>query len=107
VILRTWKARAKQRNVDSYVRHFRELVVPALTKLPGFLGASVVQRPIGDAAEQDIEIVVMSRWESFDAIHAFAGHDVGVAVVEPAAAAVLESYDRHVDHYTTIFNVEP
>ncbi|HEY4216700.1 MAG TPA: antibiotic biosynthesis monooxygenase [Gemmatimonadaceae bacterium] len=101
MILRTWKARAKQRNVESYVRHFRELVVPTLTKLPGFLGVSVAQRTL----DEDIEIVVTSRWESIEAIHGFAGRDIGVAVVEPAAAAVLESYDRHVDHFATIYEV--
>jgi heme-degrading monooxygenase HmoA len=107
VILRIWKARAKSRNVDAYVRHFRELVVPSLTKLPGFLGATVAQRSMSEGAEADVEIVVVSRWESLDAIRAFAGSDIGVAVVEPAAAAALESYDRHVEHLTTIYDVEP
>jgi heme-degrading monooxygenase HmoA len=107
VILRTWKARAKPRNVDAYVRHFRELVVPELTKLPGFLGASVAQRQLGEGVGADVEITVISRWESIEAIHGFAGSDIGVAVVEPAAAAVLESYDRQVEHLTTIYDVQP
>jgi hypothetical protein len=37
-----------------------------------------------------------------DAIRAFAGDDVGKAVVEPGAVAALVDFDDHVRHYETI-----
>jgi heme-degrading monooxygenase HmoA len=102
VIVRTWNAHAKPENVDAYIRHFDELLKPALCGLAGFIGSSILQRST-DAG--DVHIVVMTRWQSLEAIRAFAGDDLAVAVVEPAAAAVLESYDRHVEHFTIAYEL--
>ena len=44
------------------------------------------------------ELVVVTRWTSVDAIRAFAGDEIDVAVVEPAARAVLADFDRRVRH---------
>ena len=38
------------------------------------------------------------RWESLDAIRAFAGEDIDLAVVEPEARAVLSRFDSRVRH---------
>jgi hypothetical protein len=46
-----------------------------------------------------VEFLVLTRWASMDAIRAFAGDDVGRAVVEPDAIAALVSFDRTVRHY--------
>jgi heme-degrading monooxygenase HmoA len=49
-----------------------------------------------------VEIRVLTLWASLDAIRAFAGADLTTAVVEPAAEAVLTSYDITVDLYEVI-----
>ena len=103
MIVRTWKARARAENVDAYIRHFDELLKPALSKLAGFVAASILQSAADDTG--DVQIVVMTRWQSLEAIRAFAGADLAVAVIEPAAAAVLESYDRHVEHFTVAYEI--
>lgn len=66
-----------------------------LEKLDGFAGASL-ERVQG--ADGRTEIVVVTRWESMDAIRAFAGDDVDAARVEPEARAVLESFEERVTH---------
>ena len=103
MIVRTWSARARAENVAAYIQHFDELLKPALTKLEGFVSASILLRKNED--DDDVRIVVMTRWESLDAVRAFAGDTLDVAVVEPAAAAVLESYDRHVEHFTVPYEL--
>ena len=68
---------------------------PQLDALDGFLGASVECVPGDDGRT---EIVVVTRWDSMDAIRAFARDDVDAAQVEPEARAVLEAFDERVAH---------
>jgi heme-degrading monooxygenase HmoA len=100
LIVRTWGARTTTDNVAAYVRHFRCSLAPELETLPGFSGAEILQRAAG--TESEVEIVVVTRWTSMDAVRGFAGDDVDAAVVEPAAVAVLTSYDRRVKHYAVV-----
>ena len=67
---------------------------PQLERTEGFLGATI-ERVGGD---RGIEIVVVTRWASVDAIHAFAGEDIGLAVVEAEARAILSRFDTRVRH---------
>ena len=46
-----------------------------------------------------IEVVVITFWESVDAIRGFAGADLERAVVADEAAALLTQFDRRVRHY--------
>jgi hypothetical protein len=41
-------------------------------------------------------------WRSLDAIHGFAGSDIGRAVIDPEARRVLVSCDESVAHYTVV-----
>lgn len=70
------------------------MVRPHLESTRGFLGAAVERVK----ADGGIEIVVVTRWESMDAIKAFAGEDIDLAVVEPEARAVLSRFDDRVRH---------
>lgn len=83
MIIREWRGRASEPKADAYPKHFREAVVPELRKLPGFLGAHLSRRRMGDR----IEFLVLTRWQSMGAIRAFAGANVERAVVEPGAIA--------------------
>ena len=96
MIARRWRGWAGgPANADAYVEHFERAVRPRLEASDGFVDATV------ERVEQDggrTEIVVVTRWESLDAIRAFAGDDVEVAVVEPEALAVLADFDDRVRH---------
>ena len=52
-----------------------------------------------------VEFLVLTRWESLDAIRAFAGDDIGRAVVEPGAVSALVEYDPRVQHYDVLETV--
>ncbi|MBV9585178.1 MAG: antibiotic biosynthesis monooxygenase [Alphaproteobacteria bacterium] len=101
MILREWRGRTTPAKAADYPRHFREIVVPELRGIPGFLGATLSRR------EQDgrIEFLVLTQWRSMAAIRAFAGSDPGKAVVEPGAVAALADFDDTVRHYEVIENV--
>jgi heme-degrading monooxygenase HmoA len=70
-------------------------VLPDLRKLPGFLGLELCEAPRGDR----VELLVITRWASIEAIKAFAGGNPDRAVVEPGAKAVLAEHDDFVIHY--------
>ena len=88
-------AYAKPEKTRAYRDHLAGVVLPELRKLPGFLGLDLCEAARGDR----VELLVISRWESIEAIRAFAGADPGRAVVEPGARAVLAEYDDFVTNY--------
>jgi heme-degrading monooxygenase HmoA len=101
MIIREWRGRASSSQADAYPKHFREKVVPELRHVPGFAGAQLGRRQLGDK----IEFLVLTRWRSMDAIRAFAGMDVEKAVVEPGAVAAVIEFDARVRHYDVIEDV--
>jgi heme-degrading monooxygenase HmoA len=100
MIVRVWRAMAKADGAPAYRRHLELSVLPQLRALPGFAGVTLMQ------AEKDgrVELVVTSRWESMEAVRAFAGPAPQKAVVEPAARAVLDEFDDHVSHYEVVLD---
>jgi len=101
MVIREWRGRASPSGAEAYPTHFREKVLPELRSLPGFVGAHLGQRQFGDK----LEFLVLTRWQSMDAVRAFAGADVENAVVEPGAVAALIEYDTSVRHYEVIEDV--
>ena len=101
MIIREWRGRAALANAAAYPAHFRTNVAPELKRLPGFLGADLAQRRLDDA----VEFLVLTRWQSMEAIRGFAGSNFGNAVVEPGAVAALVNFDESVQHYEVIEEV--
>jgi heme-degrading monooxygenase HmoA len=103
MIVRTWRGRTSISNQPVYVEHFERNVIPELQEIKGFLGAELLKRNLSG----EIEVFVLTKWASMDAIRMFAGRDVDRAVVAPEAAAVLVEYDRTVCHYEVTHEVKP
>ncbi len=96
MIARRWRGWAEgPSQADAYVAHFEEAVRPRLEGTDGFLGATLERAP---GPGRRTEIVVVTRWASMDAVRAFAGDQVELAVVEPEARAVLAEADDRVRH---------
>ena len=98
MIIREWRGRASASNAQAYPDHFRKTVLPELRRVPGFLGAYLSRRQLGDA----IEFLVLTQWRSMDAIRGFAGSDASRAIVEPGAVAALLDFDSNVQHYEVV-----
>jgi heme-degrading monooxygenase HmoA len=95
MIIRIWMAQATSEGAARYQEHFASHVLPTLSRLDGYLGASLLGRNHG----QEVELVVISRWRDIQAIRAFTGHDLERAVVAEEASAVLTRWDPRVRHY--------
>jgi len=98
MVIREWRGRASQAKADAYPAHFRNVVLPELRGMPGFLGAYLTRRELNG----NIEFLVLTRWRSIDAIQDFARGDIEEAVVEPDAVAALVEFDATVQHYEVI-----
>lgn len=98
MISRHWRGLAKSRHADEYVEHLRRETLPQLSKLPGFVNASILRR----AVQQGVEFLIVTNWESITAIGQFAGRDTEAAVVPEKVQAMLLEYDRRVRHYEVL-----
>ena len=102
MIARIWKCIASPENVPHYIEHFEQSVFPELTQLAGFQKATILQQNLAD----DVELTVITFWDSMDAVRRFAGDNAKVAVVAPAAEAVLRSFDKSVTHCEVLLDSE-
>ena len=95
MVVRIWRGQATMENAPKYYRHVTGKVFPELKAITGHVGAYLLQRE----TDAGVEFLAVTVWESPDAIRAFAGADAEVAVVEPAAQAVLADFDDFARHY--------
>jgi heme-degrading monooxygenase HmoA len=98
VISRQWRGLARAARAAEYEEHLKTETFPALRRIPGFLGASILRRVL----DQGVEFLVVSHWESLEAIAGFAGSDLEAAVVPPKVQAMMIEYDRRVAHYELV-----
>jgi antibiotic biosynthesis monooxygenase (ABM) superfamily enzyme len=92
-----WSGHTRAEDADAYQRFLVGNLFPSMRTIPGFLGADVLRRPDGD----EVAFVTLTRFESLDAIKAFAGDDHEVPVLEPEALALLSRYERRALHFET------
>ncbi len=102
MIARIWSAQATRQQAPAYAAHFRSHVLPQLMALDGYVGATLLER----AVDHSIEIMVITYWNSMDAVGRFAGDDPERAVVADEAAAVLTGFDERVRHYEVAINTD-
>jgi heme-degrading monooxygenase HmoA len=81
-----------------YLAQVRAVVLPHLRTFSGYKGAHFAKREV----EEGLEILVMTYWESIEAVRAFAGDEETHAYMPPEIAATLTSYDTSSDHYEVL-----
>ncbi len=102
MIARIWTAKATQAQAPVYAGHFESQVLSALREVDGYAGAKLLERATPDG----IEIVVITFWQSLDAIRKFAGAELEKAVVSDEVIPLLLRYDRQVIHYEVVVEDE-
>ena len=100
MIVRSWSGRATSAGAEAYITHSRRKVLPDLQRIAGNRGAMLFRKCVSD----EVEVVVLTFWDSLAPIQEFAGKDANVAVVEPEAKAVLKTFDTHVQHFELILD---
>ena len=98
MIVRAFHATATAEGADTYHQHFTRSVLPDLQRIDGYQGAYLLRRDL----DGHVELQVLTLWDSLEAVRRFAGTSLEHAVVEPAAQAVLASYDPTVTHHTVV-----
>ena len=98
MISRHWKGVAKPEEADHYIHHLRNDTFPKLAKIGGFISASILRRSV----PKGTEFLIVTTWQSMEAIRQFAGESVHIAVVPPEVQAMMVDYDREVAHYEIV-----
>jgi heme-degrading monooxygenase HmoA len=98
---RGWVASAAA--ADLYEEFLRSSFLPAAYSIPGFKGASVLRRTVGD----EIEFTTITRFESVQAIKQFAGEDYEAAHVAPRARELLSRFDARCMHSELVIETTP
>lgn len=101
MISRIWHGWTTLANADAYEALLKREIVPGIQDrgIAGFRGMQVCRRGQGDA----VEFMTIMRFDSMDAVRAFAGDHPEVAVVPPAARALLARFDARSQHYDVQF----
>ena len=98
--VRTWSATATSAGAGDYRRYFADTLLPQLRERQGFAGAYLLRRNLdGDGT---VELTAHTFWKSAAAVHAFAGDDITVSIVEPQAQAMLTSFDQTAAHRSVV-----
>ena len=100
MIVRIWRGLAHRASETEYVEHLRAQTLPQLSRMSGYLGASVLKRN----GLRGTEFLVVTRWESTDAIRQFAGDDVEVAVVPSEVGRMMIEHDARATHYEEVLS---
>ena len=96
MIGRIWHGWATGENADAYQKVLEEELLPAIRSgTQGFLGVNVCRRDDGD----EVEFLIFTLWESFDAIRTLVGEDYEAAHLPDETRALLDRFDERVVHY--------
>jgi hypothetical protein len=100
MITRIWHGWTTLQNAQAYEDLLRTEIFENILgrRIEGFRGIDLLRRTHPD----EVEFVTIMQFDSLSAVQAFAGPDYELAVVPPAARAVLLRFDARSAHYDTI-----
>jgi hypothetical protein len=97
-VARVWRGVARADAASAYVEHLHSATFPKLRGLAGYRRAWSMRREIA----QGVEFLVVTTWDSMEAVERFAGPTPDLAVVPPEARALLVEFDEHARHFELI-----
>lgn len=95
MIARIWKGETRVEDVEAYTRYLEETGVRAYRATEGNRGVQLLVRRGPERAE----FLLLTYWESWDAVRRFAGPDVDVPVYYPEDERYLLTFADRVEHY--------
>ena len=95
MIARLWHGAVPAEKAEDYMRYLERTGLPDYRATPGNRGVSVLRRSEAGVAH----FLLVSLWESWDAIRAFAGDDPDRARYYPEDAEFLLELEPTVTHY--------
>ena len=95
MIARIWRGATRRADGDAYAEYMNATGVPGYRDTPGNRAAVMLRRDVDDRCE----FVMLSLWDSMEAITSFAGDDPEVAVFYPEDDRYLIERELTVSHY--------
>jgi heme-degrading monooxygenase HmoA len=99
MVVRTWRGATKAEDAEAYLQYLHETGFRSFRDTPGNVGALGLRQIVDGKAV----FLVMSFWESEDAIRRFAGDDIERAVFYPEDHAFLIERDDRVTHFEVVY----
>jgi heme-degrading monooxygenase HmoA len=97
MITRIWHGRTTAAKSDEYLNLMRTVAIPDYRSIPGNKGAYALRRIEGDTAH----FLMLTFWESEDAVRVFAGDDISVAKYYDFDKGFLLELESTSTHYET------
>ncbi len=98
MIARIWRGATRAEDADAYAAYMGATGGEALASTPGNRGVYMLRRVEADRAEW----IMLSLWESEEAVRGFAGDDISVAVFYPEDDRFLIERDLTVEHLDVV-----
>jgi heme-degrading monooxygenase HmoA len=95
MISRHWIGVVKPDCVTTYINHLDKVVIPNLSQIEGMNNAYYLKRVV----KEGVEFLVITEWESKEAIIRFAGPQFDKSVVDDFAKSLMASFEEKVRHY--------
>lgn len=103
MIARTWHGVVRAADADAYYAYLLRTGIPDYQATPGNRGVQVLRRQDGEHTH----FLLISLWESYDAISAFAGEPIDAARYYPEDRAFLVELEPTVTHYEVLLAANP
>jgi heme-degrading monooxygenase HmoA len=102
MIARTWRGVTRAADSDRYAKYIEATGLRSFAETPGNLGALLLRRPTTETGEPGIEFLIVSFWDSLDAVKRFAGDVPEKARFYPEDDAYLVRRDLTVEHFEVV-----
>ena len=98
MIVRIWHGRTRRERADEYAAFLTLRAIPDYRGTAGNLDVAIQRRDEADVSH----FLTVTRWESEDAIRAFAGSEVLKAKYYPEDKDFLLEFEDTVQHYVVV-----
>lgn len=102
MIARTWRGVTRAADSDRYAEYIEATGLRSFAETPGNLGALLLRRPTTETGEPGTEFLVVSFWDSLDAVKRFAGDVPEKARFYPEDDEYLVRRDLTVEHFEVV-----
>jgi heme-degrading monooxygenase HmoA len=102
MIARTWAGATRAADADAYLHYLHATGLAEYRATPGNRGVLALRRLTGERAE----FLLVTLWDSEEAIRRFAGEDMERAVFYDEDERYLIARDERVRHYEVVFQAE-
>jgi hypothetical protein len=105
IIFRIWQGWTRVERADEFERLMTAEIFPAIAarRIEGLRGIRLLRHPVrGD----EVAFMTIMQFDSWEAIHDFAGEDIEAPYLPEAARALLTRGDTRIRHYVQCARID-